>query len=519
MVVEEATAVAERHERQLNDTIELLSERIAELEFAQEDMGWTRLGGESTYEFSFDFLKRIVARSRLFYLNHPLIHRAVSLQADYVFAQGVNIQATDDEVNKVIQDFLDDEKNEKEITGHKARLLKEQTLMLDGNVFLVLFTDVSDSGKVQIRSILVDEIVDIITNPDDFNDVWYYKRQWTARDPETFETKQRIAYYPDIDYDPGIRGRRTSLKDGPIHWDAPIYHVNVGALAKSRYGVPEVYSALDWAQAFRNFLEDWATIVRSYARFAWKLVTPGGKNAVSAAKTRLGTTVGRSLSIEETNPPALAGSTFVTTKDGVNVEPIKTSGATTNARDGREIRMMVAAALGIPDTFFGDVDVGNLATARTLDRPTELKFRSRQQLWTDVHHKILGHVVKWAAVAKNGPLRSQAKFKLVNGRLVIEHTLDTHVEVVFPPILEHSILDRISAVANAVTLNGKTFAIDSPELAKTTMRLMFQALGLKDVDEITDRIFADIKDDTINGPEPEPTTGDDDRTETEDIRL
>ena len=121
-----------RYISQLEASNILFEERIAELEFAQEDWGWTRLGGEAQYEFSRDHLRRMIARSRLFFLQNPLINRAVSLYTDYVWAQGVSIQATNDDVNAAVQEFMDDVSNQREFTSHNSRLLKEQTLIVDG---------------------------------------------------------------------------------------------------------------------------------------------------------------------------------------------------------------------------------------------------------------------------------------------------------------------------------------------------------------------------------------------------
>lgn len=521
-------ALAERRTQQLSNTIEYLQERITELELSKEDEGWISIGNQNRdVEFSLQHLHKVVARSRLFFIANPLINRAVSLQCDYVFAQGINIQATNDLVNQVIQNFLSDRMNRREFTGHQARLMKEQTLMIDGNVFLVLFTDKLGTGKVQIRSVIVEEITDIITNPDDANEVWFYQREWTTYVGN--EYKQNKVLYPDIDYTP--TNKPTSRNGVPILWDAPIYHIKVGGLSKSRYGVPETYSALDWANAHRRMLEDWATIVKAYAMFAFKLTVSGNQRSIAAATTKLGTTV-TSDSGRERNPTPLTASMFTRTKDGADIEPIKTAGATTNASDARELMMMVAAAMGLPMTFFGDVDTGNLATAKTLDRPTELKFRSRQQLWTDVIHDILDYVLYWSALAPKGLLKGKVKFtRDVDGKLIYDvkkkpdttnvdigttskEEMDLHVEVVFPPILEHSILDRITAIADAVTLNGKAFAFHSPELIKLTIRLMFQALGLNNVDELVDQVFAGIslddpKDSATNdkpGP-PGPSKG------------
>jgi hypothetical protein len=508
---------------QLESTVELFQERIAELEFAQEDIGWVQLTGDSNYEFSRDHLRRIIARSRLFFLQNPLINRAVSLQADYVFAQGVNIQATNETVNAVIQEFLDDVQNKRELTSHSSRLLKEQTLLLDGNLFFVLFTDKLETGRVQVRTIIVDEIVEIVSNPQDSSDIWYYKRRWLDADANGNQTVQREAYYPDIDYKPD-NNQYGTFRDKQVYWDAPILHVKTGSLSKAKYGVPETYSALDWANAHRKMLSDWATIIAMFARYALKVTTPGNRQSVAATKNRLQTTIGTAGNVVETNPTSAVGSIFVRQKDGVDIEPIKTSGATTSATDSRQLRLMVAAAMGLPDPMLsGEVDVGNLATAKTLDRPTELKFRSRQQLWTDVYQKILSWVVRWSIEARQGALNKKVRVDIDKfGRLTYKPKrdpktkapIDLHVEVGFPPILERTTQERIDAVIGAVTLNGKSFAIDSPEFKKLTIRLMFQALGLNDLDELVEQVFKAISDDDLSNPnnpeqdnpndEPEP---------------
>lgn len=509
----------ERYLEQLESTVELFQERIAELEFAQEDLGWTRLGGDSSYEFSRQSLLSIIARSRLFFIQNPLLNRAILLQADYVWAQGVNIQGTNDLVNEVIQEFIDDIQNKREFTSHQSRLLKEQTLLIDGNVFFVLFTDKNDTGSVQIRSIIADEITEIVTNPDDANEIWFYKREWTSQGEQDkqFSYKQNTAYYPDIDYMP-LNGKLPRTKNKfPVLWDAPILHVKTGMLAKSKFGVPETYSALDWAKAHSVMLQNWATIVAMFARYALKVTTPGNRQSILAAKNKLQTTVASGGNLGETNPATISGGVFIRNKDGVDIEPLKTSGATTSAEDSRQLRLMVASAMGLPDPMLsGEVDVGNLATAKTLDRPTELKFRSRQQLWTDVTLKILNWVVRWSIEAPSGLLSSKVRQTFDSrGKKIYKASndpktgkpMDLHVEVVFPPILERTIQERIDAVTSAVTLNGKTFAIDSPDLKKMTIRLMFQALGLNDVDELVQTIFDNISDAALKDNPNAPPAG------------
>jgi hypothetical protein len=114
----------------------------------------------------------------------------------------------------------------------------------------------------------------------------------------------------------------------------------------------------------------------------------------------------------------------------------------------------------MPESFFGDVSGGTLATAKSLDRPTELKFRDRQQFWADVLRNIC-----WYAVSQARP----------------GVDIDS-IEIKFPPILEHDIESTIGAIAKAATLDGKQPAgtIDW----RTTARLVLTALEVPNQDEV-----------------------------------
>src|SRR5687768_10136208 len=100
--------------REVDDTLTFFQERIAELEFALEDQGWNRLSCGTHRELSRDALKTICDRSRLMFLAHPLINRAVTLQSVYVWGQGWNVQAKSPNVDAAIQAFLDDPLNQVE---------------------------------------------------------------------------------------------------------------------------------------------------------------------------------------------------------------------------------------------------------------------------------------------------------------------------------------------------------------------------------------------------------------------
>lgn len=493
--------------QQYADSLELLTERLAELELSLEDRDWQRLSGESDRDFSRAALRKINALARLYWIKNPIIKQGVAIQTRYVFGQGMTMQARNQTVNEVLQAFADDPKNQAELTTHQARMVKETELQLFSNVFFVFFTNVS-TGRVRIRTIHPDEVEDVIYNPEDSKEPWYYVRTWqrTAWSPTTGQKASisETAYYPDWRYKP-IGGHPTSIGGHPVRVNEPVYHVAVNKLSDMRFGVSEVYASIDWVKAYKDFLTDWATIVRSYSRFAWQMTTKGGARGVAAAKTKLGTTLSASSGVDR-NPPPIAGSTFVNT-EGVDMKPIKTAGATTSADDGRRLMLMGCAGLGIFEHYFGDPSTGNLATATAMERPMELMFRDRQTLWADVHRNIANYVIDEAVRAPNGKLQGgSVTVDDENEDVVtmpIDETtgepMDRHVDVDFPPLLQKNTKETIDAIVTACTLNGGT-----PQTMdlKTVTKLLLLALGEDEVDEVLEHLFG--TDDTPGTLDQEP---------------
>lgn len=465
------------------NNLEVYVERLAQLELAIEDQGWERIGDQINKEFSRSGISMINDAARLFWLKNPLIRRAVLTQANYVFGQGINIASENENVNEVIQSFLDDTKNKAELTSHQNRMVKEIELQLFANIFFVFFVD-KLTGAVKVRTIPEQEIKLIITDPDDKKTPWYYKRKYNVSefDPETGsmgEAKQRTSYYKDWNLQKDEL-TLTNLKD------AVIYHVSVNKLSDMQFGVSEVYAAMDWARAHKSFLEDWATITKSYAQFAWNM-TAKNKTGMVRAKQKLGTTL--STDNTETNPPGATASILSHT-EGTKMEPIKTAGATTKADDGDKLVHMVSAATGIFYHYLvGDPSTGNLATAKSMERPMELQFKNRQQLWIDVYTNILNFVVDQSIIASAGKLKGGREKIGEEINIVLAGEEKRLINVTFPDLLEKDTKERIEAILKASTLDGKQLA-GTMEL-KVVARLVLEALGEKDIDDMIDEMFPD----------------------------
>lgn len=485
-------------------TIEHLTESLADLQLALEDVGWQRVGLFGDQQFTREGLTQAARLTRVMAIANPLIRRGLSLRTAYVWGGGVEIsaratgpsddnQATQD-VNTVVQGFLDDKATRKVLTGAAARQRNERTLGTDGNIFVACFT-LPRTGKVQPRILPFDEISDKITNPDDATEVWFYKRVWSTSDGRT-----RTTYYPDVDYRPRNRVVRfhdaalgdLTLSAGDVQWDAPVIHLAVNDLDGWDFGIGDAYAAIAWARAYKEFLEDWAKLMKALSRFAWRLTADRkGKAQAAAVTARAAATADATTGQTPVGGVASFG-------PGQSLEAIPKSGATIDAESGKPLAGLVAAAMDVPLTMLlaDPGQTGARAVAETLDRPTELMAGQRRDVWSDFFRRMLDYVIDASVRAPAGPLLGVSG-RDEWGREVVDLAGDTPrtIEVVWPDLTQTDVKTLMEAVEIADGL-GKL-----PDLL--IVRLVLAALGVEDADEW----LAEVTDDDGNFVSPSVSAG------------
>lgn len=479
----------------------LLQESIAQLQLALEDVGWVRALAAADTEFSRDGLRQMTAICRLYALKSPLIKRGLGLRQVYVHGQGVEITARangkrgrsgEQDANTVIQDFLDDPDNRRTFTGADARTRNERSLGTDGNIFISLWTKPL-TGSVQVRLLPWDEVDDVICNPQDSSEPWYYHRKWTERTLDVTSggivSEQREAYYPAIGYRPRTRPKR--LGAVPVHWDAPVRHVRVNEMEGWKFGVPDAYAAIDWAKAYKDFLEDWAKLVRALSKFAWRTTAKGNTQA-AAMKARFDTVNAATA----TN--AVAGTAIM--PEGVPLEAIPKTGATVDSDSGRPLAMMVASALGVPVTMLlaDPGQTGARAVAETLDQPMRLEMSNRRELWSGVLRDICAYVVREAVRAPQGRLKGVVgRDEYDRETVTLAGDTEQTIDIVWPDLNDLSpdlIITAVVKAAESGTIPPEVIA-----------RLLLTALGIQHVDEIVDAMMDD--DGRFLWPDAPPTGG------------
>jgi hypothetical protein len=271
----------------------LVAETLSDLERQMAEPGWIRFATLTEQEFSVRGMTQMRAICRLMSVANPLVKRGLNLRSAYVWGQGVEITARangrdrdgEQDVQAVIAAFLDDDGNRRALTGSSARDRLEHALGTDGDLFIAHFTRPT-TGQVQVRVIVADEITEVISNPEDASEPWFYRRVWYRHDIDTqtglVQPQRQERLYPCVDYRPATRPRR--LGQVQIAWDTPLLHVDVNRPQGWRRGVPDAYAAIPWARAYKEFLESWAGLMHALARFAWRLTAKGNTKAQAAAK-------------------------------------------------------------------------------------------------------------------------------------------------------------------------------------------------------------------------------------------
>lgn len=459
-----------------------LQESMASLERSLDDRGWDRLLQAGNNELTRDGMRRAGELARLTTIANPLLRRGKNLRCAYVMGQGIGTTARDEKINELVQEHLDDPGNRQALYGAQALNEQEERLFTDGNLFYACWTRPL-TGRVSPRQVPPDEIQDIIANPDDMAEPWFYLRGYSRAvlNPESgrVETTQVEEYHPSLNFRPASRPQAIAGKK--VVWEAPILHVAVNKpTAEAMWGLGDAYTVLPWVRAYKGFLEDWVKLMKGLAQYAYQM-KPDSKSL--AAKARAGVDAYQRAGGD-------AGATMIST--GASLEAVPKTNATIDAESGKPLLALIAGGLDLPLTILSadPGSTGARAVAETLDFPTRLGFEARQSVHKEARRQLLGYVIDQAVMAPGGPL--QGTLVRDDNRVNVEMAVDRTLDIEFPSLEQVDVTILMDAISQASEL---------PLPTETLVRLALRALGVKDVDELID----EMKDENGNFVDPRET--------------
>lgn len=379
----------------LENSLEVLQENFADAMLRLDDVGWKPLGGdEDASEIRLETIKTIAQTTRGLVAVNPLIKRGVAVRTTYIWGEGVKFEGIDEN-----DPLLTSATNKKFLFSPQAYAEIENAMATEGNLFVQVTKAGSGRRRLggdstpKITRIPMREITGTVSNPENKEDVWFYKREWTQSE-QNFRTgeateKAMVAWFPATDYDVA-EGKPFTIAGKPVVWGSAILHNTANKQIGWRWGAPDLMSVIFWTKAYKEFLENSATLVKAYSRFAFKVTAPT-KSGVQSAATKVAQLPTRDPMTGEVNH---VGGTAVMGM-GATMSTVGRTAGSVDFGAGLPLAAMVAAGLEIPLTALtADGGSSNRSAAETLETPTLKAMKARQQLWTGFFGRLFDYLGK-----------------------------------------------------------------------------------------------------------------------------
>lgn len=379
--IQELTEVMNAQQQEIDYLKE--SNAMANLQLALDDVGWAPLGQDlDGEELDLETIKDTSDILRALNVINPLVKRGISMRVQYIWGKGVNFKGID-ENNSVFENPL----NQRYLFSAEALAEAERCLSTDGNFFVLATGKISGPrggrrsaravGSAKLMRIPLQQIVGIVTNPENPEDIWFYRRSWT--EVKTLangqqDAKQKVAYYPSDLYS-GDKTPKT-IAGKPVIWEGRIIEHSVNKQVGWRWGVPDAMAVMFWAKAHKEFLEDSAKLVKAYSRFAFKATAPT-PNSVRAVAAKVASPAPRDGHGNQQD----VGATAVMSP-GSNLQAIGRTSGSVDFSAGLPLAGYVAAGLEVPLTdLLSDSSLSNRSAAETLTASKLAAMVSRQKSW------------------------------------------------------------------------------------------------------------------------------------------
>lgn len=426
-----------------------------ELREAKEDMlkiadafdgiGWAPLDTQEAREISLKTVKNVAKVCRGLYSLNPFVNRGVNARIGYIWGRGVTFDGVDGISEQI-------EKNRKKLFNDTAYTELERVLATDGNSFTALPIDIADEERIAFR-IPLDQIMGAVSNPDDTEEVWYFRREWSVKvtntDTGRITEKTMVKYYVNMEYYQRLKKAGKNLprrwRDAGVEQNFVVHHIAVNKQVGWRWGVPDIMPVVFWAKAYKEYLEDNATLVKAYSRIAWS-IQAGSALGAQAAGAQVMTPPTRDPLTGELR---YVGSTAIT-GPGTTATPVAATGSTVDFDKGSALAAAIASGLQVSKVVItSDPGSGNRATAETLDLPTLKAMESRQQLHTD---RFLALFEYWGAKVTPATENKDKKKEIQEAKADNQVSGPEFALVTWPQIESDSTKDRIAALGTAVEL-------------------------------------------------------------------
>jgi len=312
--------------------------------------------------------RAVLENCHMAYLRNPIIAAGVNYTKAFVVGEGMRVAYKNKAVEAFLEEFLTSPDNP--IAEYERALVTD--LQIDGELFLRFFEQGGQTVIVPLRP---------------------WEVEWIETEPGFM--RRPISYHVAREVTDGKGQRVQETEDIPAE---QILHVAINRRSYELRGRPDLYCILPWAKAYKDWLEDRAR--QNYWRNALLFMV----NVESASPATVAAVAARWK-----KPPA-PGSVAVES-NRVHVEAVTNPvGAGEAADDGRQLKLMTAVGLQIPEYMLSDGENANLASTNNQELPALTKFGEYQrimvtQVWRPVFRRVLQNAVDAGLLPEMSPVQ------------------------------------------------------------------------------------------------------------------
>lgn len=326
----------------------------------------------------------LLMHARAFELrNHnALASSAIKILTRFVIGRGLSFHVKNEQAQAVWDEFWERE--------DMRRKLREIVSDLSWQGELLLKYSEPVRGFTTLRNVDASTCWEIVTDPEDVEQVYYYHFQWPT--PYQMWTSGTIPI------------SRYIIKQIP---PTVIQHVKLNVSSTEKRGRTDLLPAMPWLKRFNDFYDGQTVKALLEANLTFKVKVHGDQNDVDALLSN--------PNLTELPPP---GGVWIE-NEGVNLEPL--SATLTASRGsggiGQQIASIVATSLNLPAEYFNIETAGPArATALVRTDPAVKAIEDRQQIVREFLEDMYDRVMASAyAAGRISSLAAKAEPETVRG--------------------------------------------------------------------------------------------------------
>jgi hypothetical protein len=432
-----------------------------------------------------------IQRIRRLRSENPMAKQAIKLALRFVLGKGVTYEIRDSNTKRIIDDFWNDPVNQGVWTSHFNQVLNFDDNLTDGEQFVALFTTPGESPYVRLGIVPMEEITNILYDPDNGRmPIWYRRvyrvKKWDAKlnnneggwAPDV-ATKPIVRYYRDFrvsdEYLADVEERGLKIP-ADLQAEGKIKHrmVNPVRMRSGLRGISELFASREWFRVIKEFMEDRGAVNAQANALTMQRKVTGGPIAVAGMSGKIG---GIQMGV---NDQPLLPSTFgrrplagsmLDTNQNVEYKGIRAdTGAPSADKDAERLMTIAGSGTATPNHYFGGTNAA-LAGAQSVEVAVIKAFEDFQTYLRNDDRELAEFVIAMALDKPVAEVEADEKEIVWN----------------FPPIMTQDIVKWVTGFAQW----AQQVAPKNRVVRREAIRLVAGVLGVHNIEMIWDEVEAE----------------------------